>query len=187
MIKEDFVNFYNKIIKSFAQKFVADNEGFEFVDNPSRIYEEYLNQKSLMKIIMDKTGTGQLLDRHKVCAAMTVAILKSRLVIDTNLNDENADFELTESTQINEQIAFYSSWALLISFVEADDEVKKPFDAVLPKTTHNSGFADTFARSLFFANVQNSLCPELIANVYFLLEAYNLKESEKTEITDTKE
>lgn len=178
MVKAEFVEFYDKIIKKYAQEFVASHNGFEFIDNSSRVYEEYLNQKTLMKVILDKTGTGQLLDRHKVCAAMTVAILKSRLVIDNSLDDKNADFSLADATQINEQIAFYSSWTLLISFIEADSNIKEPFPAVLPKTTHNVGFADTFARSLFLANVQNSLCPELIANTYFLLEAYNLKVSE---------
>ena len=46
----------------------------------------------------------------------------------------------------------------------------------IPPTNHNDNFVNTFTRSLFAANAQNSLSPELLANIFFLLEIYNLKE-----------
>lgn len=173
MLKADFLVFYDKIVCEYANQFVNLNDNYEFNSNALRVYEEYLNQKTLMKVVMNKTGAGQLLDRHKVCAAMTVAILKAHLVTSKSVDDAKKSYTLADATQINEQIAFYSSWALFVAFLKQEKVVPNDCDLVLPETRHNDGFADTFSRSLFFANLQNSLCPELIANTFFLLEAYN--------------
>ena len=180
MTKDDFLNFYNKVIFHFCDEFLKSlreecgRDDYKVIDNALAIYEEYLNQKTMMKIIMDKTEEGQLLDRHKVCAAMTIAILKTRPIIRTTVEDVNGQYKLPEATKINEQIAFYSSWSLLLAFVEDADPMGHTLQNwKLPETTHNKDFSDTFSRSLFLANAQNSLCPELIANIYFLLESYN--------------
>ena len=174
MRREDFNEFYDKTVKKYAEEFVRHNPDYCFHDNAGRIYEEYINQKTLMKVILDKRGKESLLDRHKVCAAMTVAILKSRPLICNTIEDKDGSFKLSKSSKINEQIAFYSSWTLLLSFLEAAENAKKLESYVFPKTFHNDDFVDTFTRALFLANVQNSLYPELLANIYFLLEKYNL-------------
>lgn len=170
MLKKDFLDFYQNIIKVRCLMFVSENSEYGFVDEPLQIYQEYLNQKTLMRVVMDKPDNHHLLDRHKVCAAMTVAILKCRPVVKRTIDDDKGTFKLADASKINEQIAFYSCLSLLISFIEKSPANKK---FQLPPTTHNVDFADTFSRSLFLANVQNSLCPELIANVYFLLESYD--------------
>lgn len=175
MRKVDFLKFYNTVIKHYAEEFVEQNSSYLFVDQPERIYEEYLNQKTLMRVLLGKQSGVQLLDRHKVCAAMTVAILKCRPIVKLDVEDENGNFELAEASKINEQIAFLSSWSLQIAFITAEATKKNMVDRefVFPPTYHNSDFTDTFSRALFWANAQNSLSPELIANVYFLLEQYN--------------
>lgn len=127
-----------------------------------------------MRLILEKNNIHQLLDRHKVCAAMTVAILKCRPITCESINDKDGGFKLSDACTINEQLAFYCSWSLLIGFIQASDESMKNKKFILPPTTHNENFVNTFTRSLFVANVQNSLSPELLANVYFLLESYNL-------------
>lgn len=171
MIKSDFEEFYKNVILHYAMEFVKNNKGYHIIDDSQRIYEEYVNQKTCMKMLLEKESDVQLLDRHKVCAAMTVAIIKSRIVSYDFVDDLNGKFKLTNASKINEQIAFYSSWSLLIAFLSSKNENRKEY--VLPQTSHNEDFSDTFSRSLFYADVQNSLCPELIANIYFLLEAYN--------------
>lgn len=173
MRRVDFEEFYAKTIKKYAEEFVAKHNGYELVDAPGRIYEEYLNQKTLMKVVLDKNRKGQLLDRHKVCGAMTVAIIKCRPLICNKISDDDGDFGLAKASKINEQIAFYSSFSLLLSFIEGQNSDGGIEKYVLPPTYHNENFADTFTRALFLANVQNSLCPELLANIFFLLERYN--------------
>lgn len=178
MRREDFNDFYENTIKRHAQVFVEKNKGYIFHESAERIYEEYLNQKTLMRLVLEKNNVNQLLDRHKVCAAMTVAILKCRPISCQIINDENGNFKLSNASTINEQLAFYSSWALMIGFLQAADKNNEQKKFVLPPTTHNENFVNTFTRSLFLANVQNSLSPELLANIYFLLESYNLKPKE---------
>ena len=175
MRRDDFNDFYDSTIKRHAQLFIETNKGYTFHESADRIYEEYLNQKTLMRLILEKNKVSQLLDRHKVCAAMNVAILKCRPITCKRINDDNGSFQLSDACTINEQLAFYCAWSLLIGFIQAanKDTEKKQFE--LPPTTHNDNFVNTFTRSLFVANVQNSLSPELLANIYFLLESYNLK------------
>ena len=174
MRRDDFNDFYVNTIKRNEQLFLDNNKGYSFYESEDRIYEEYLNQKTLMRLILEKNNIHQLLDRHKVCAAMTVAILKCRPITCESINDKDGGFKLSDACTINEQLAFYCSWSLLIGFIQASDESMKNKKFILPPTTHNENFVNTFTRSLFVANVQNSLSPELLANVYFLLESYNL-------------
>lgn len=176
MRRDDFNDFYENTIRRHAQHFLEYNKGYTFHDVSDRIYEEYLNQKTLMRIVLEKDRPNQLLDRHKVCAAMTVAILKCRPITCDSIDDIDGSFKLSDACTVNEQLAFYCSWSLLIGFIQAankDDEERK---FVLPPTNHNDNFVNTFTRSLFAANAQNSLSPELLANIFFLLEIYNLKE-----------
>ena len=175
MRREDFNEFYENTIKRHAQAFVDKNDGYTFYESADTIYEEYLNQKTLMRLILEKNNENQLLDRHKVCAAMTVAILKCRPIACKRINDIGGTFKLSDACTINEQLAFYSAWSLLIGFIQAADKKQERVKFILPPTNHNGNFVNTFTRSLFVANVQNSLSPELLANIYFLLESYNLK------------
>ena len=176
MHRDDFNDFYDNTIKRHAQHFLEKNMGYTFQNSADRIYEEYLNQKTLMRIVLEKNDPHQLLDRHKVCAAMTVAILKCRPITCDSINDKDGNFKLSEACTVNEQLAFYCSWSLLIGFIQAADKNAEGRKFVLPPTNHNDNFVNTFTRALFAANVQNSLSPELLANIYFLLEIYNLKE-----------
>lgn len=175
MRREDFNDFYENTIKRHAQLFLENNKGYCFQESADRIYEEYLNQKTLMRLVLEKNNINQLLDRHKVCAAMTVAILKCRPITCESINDIDGSFKLSDACTINEQLAFYCSWSLMIGFIQASSTNTEKKKFVLPPTTHNDNFVNTFTRSLFVANVQNSLSPELLANIYFLLESYNLK------------
>lgn len=119
-----------------------------------------------------------LLDRHKVCACMTVAITKVRLV-SGDIETDNS-FSLSSAARINEQLAFMSTWELFLGFLRLHKE-ETDADYQLPDTYHNISFLDTFTRSLFFANQLNSLSTPLIANIFFLLEKYlEVKEENST-------
>lgn len=171
MNKIDFLDFYNNVIKKLGSRLENEYKQFNFCDNPHSLYEEYLNQKTMLRVLYDKKDGEKktLLDRHKVCACMTSAIIKVRL-LSGNIETDNS-FILSSASRINEQLAFMSAWELFLGFIrlhrENDDENYK-----LPETFHNVSFLDTITRSLFFANQLNSLSTPLIANIFFLLEKY---------------
>lgn len=171
MNKIEFLEFYNNVVKKLGLRFENEYKQFHFYDNPQSLYEEYLNQKTVLRILYEKKdGAGKtLLDRHKVCACMTSAIVKVRLV-SGDIETDNS-FVLSSASRINEQLAFMSAWELFLGFIKLHkEETDKNYK--LPDTYHNDSFLDTFTRSLFFANQLNSLSTPLIANIFFLLEKY---------------
>jgi len=171
MNKNDFTEFYNKVVRVLASRLVEKHTQFRFCDNPDSLYEEYLNQKTMLRILYEKDSIDKktLLDRHKVCACMTVAIIKVRLLSGSIKSDNG--FELSNASRINEQLAFMSAWELFLGFVRLHGE-EKDRNYCLPNTFHNDSFLDTITRSFFFANQLNSLSAPLIANIFFLLEKY---------------
>lgn len=167
MNKSDFNVLYDKTVKVLATRLVNENPNFAFFDNPNGLYEEYMNQKTLLHWLYDKEES--LLDRHKVCACLTVAIIKVRLLSGNLSSDEK--YKLCNANCVNEQLAFLSSWELLKAFVAEKGKLKQA-DFILPRPFHNDNFEETVSRSLFMANQLNSLSTPLIANMFFLLEKY---------------
>ncbi len=184
MNKVDFLDFYDKVVKKLGLRLENEYKQFYFCDNPHSLYEEYLNQKTILRILYDKKDGEEktLLDRHKVCACMTAAIIKVRL-LSGKIETDNS-FILSSASRINEQLAFMSAWELFLGFVRLHREEKES-NYKLPDTYHNDSFLDTFTRSLFFANQLNSLSTPLIANIFFLLEKY-LEMEEQKNILQTK-
>ena len=144
---------------------------FHFCDNPDSSYEEYLNQKNMLRVLYQKKNgeSKTLLDRHKVCACMAVVIIKVRLINGDIQTDD--DFSLSAASRINGQLAFMITWELFLGFIRLHkEEADKNYR--LPDIYHNNSFLDTITRSLFMANQLNALSTPLIANVFFLLEKY---------------
>lgn len=182
MTKLEFLEFYDQVVKGLGKRFEEEYPEYVFCDNSSSLYEEYLNQKTMLRVLYGKEDKPEkmLLDRHKVCACMTVAIVKVRLL--SSKLDTDKGFELSIASRINEQLAFMSTWELFKGFVLLHGEYeRKNFE--LPETFHNGTFLDTITRSLFYANQLNSLSTPLIANIFYLLEMYC---NAKTENNTTK-
>lgn len=178
MNKVEFLDFYNSVVKKLGLRLENEYKQFHFCDNPNSLYEEYLNQKTVLRVLYQKKDgeSKTLLDRHKVCACMTSAIIKVRLLSGNIETDES--FDLSLASKINEQLAFMSAWELFLGFIRLHkEEIDKNYK--LPDTYHNASFLDTFTRSLFFANQMNSLSTPLIANIFFLLEKYCEAENQK--------
>lgn len=197
MKKSDFMIYYDSVIKVLGEKFVKDYPSFKFHNHPDSVYEEYLNQKTILRIMYDKDsgnsdgGKRNLLDRHKVCACMLVAILKVRLLSGEVDETEDSPFRLSKALRINEQLAFMSAWELFNAFLSLRKEkelknnsTNKEIPYQLPDTYHNYGFLDTITRSLFVSNQLNGLSTPLIANIFFLIEKYCEIKAENAELKE---
>lgn len=180
MERNEFDTFYGKIVRPLATAFTEKYKSLSFNDNGNAIYEEYLNQNAIIHLIYEKKKKdSNLLDRHKVCACMTIAILKCRPFCDKDIDNPNGkDFVFANASRINEQFAFMCAWELFKGFVR---QSKDDFADWLtyPETTHNTDFLDTITRSLFVSNQLNSLSAPLLANIFFLLEAYSKEKNSR--------
>ena len=50
MTRNEFLEFYNGTIKKLGFRFIEDYPQFIFCENVSSLYEEYLNQKIMLRI-----------------------------------------------------------------------------------------------------------------------------------------
>ena len=98
MNKPEFLDFYNRVIKQLGNRFAEDYPEYTFCENAASVYEEYLNQKTMMKLLYSKSDA--LLDRHKVCACMVVAIIKVRL-LSCNMETDDG-YALSNASRVNE-------------------------------------------------------------------------------------
>ena len=103
-----------------------ENTEFAFIDNPNGLFEKYLNQKALTKTILEKNhGNSEngenLLDRHKIAACVTVAIMKMRLLYLKYIDDKNNDYTLSKAKKVNEQLAFLSGLHVVFAFMAMED------------------------------------------------------------------
>ena len=166
MDKEFFCILYDNSIKILAEQLIIDNPEYSFCDNLDGLYEEYMKQKVLLHTMYGKEKT--LLDRHKICACLTTAIIKVRLLSKNLQKDE--DYTIMNAHCANEQLAFLASWEVLKAFIVSQEG--KTIEFSLPSTFHNNTFEETVARSLFMSNQLNGLSTPLIANIFYLLEKY---------------
>lgn len=65
MTKIEFIEFYDHVVKILGTRFANEYQEFEFCDNPSSLYEEYLNQKTMLRILYGKESNPEkkLLER----------------------------------------------------------------------------------------------------------------------------
>lgn len=51
MNKIDFLEFYNGVVKKLGVHLENEYRQFRFCDNPDSLYEEYLNQKTILRVL----------------------------------------------------------------------------------------------------------------------------------------
>jgi len=180
MDREHFRQIYDGTICQIVDGIRKENGRIDFKDNFDGLFEEYLNQKALLKLLLEKDmeidTTGEnLLDRHKIAACITVAIMKMRLLHFNNVDDHNNNYSLTTANRINEQLAFLSGLHIVLLFMADDPKMKeklKKFE--FPETNHQSEstYLDSIIRTLYYSNTLSGFHTLLIANIFFLLEEY---------------
>jgi len=175
MERKVFVDFYNEVITPIAENICKDNSKFAFTTNLDGVYEEYLNQKALLKLLvknMNDVSEEVLLDRHKIAACLTEAIMKTQMLHMAYIDDVNNDYSLLEASRVNAQLAFLSGLNVVISYMMKENpSLKKTLDVFkLPETRHKSTYLDSIIRALYFSNTTGGLSTLLLSNIFFLLE-----------------
>lgn len=186
MLRTLFESFYNENVEKIAYKLISNNENFNYIRNVDGVYEEYLNQKTLLRTVI-KSGENKesvLLDGHKVSACITCAIIRVRLLTNKTIDDDGdmRPYSLDKAFRMNEQLAFLSGLSCLFEYMAEDkenlysdsnDTDKTSF--IFPKTGYEnrSSYMDSLVRGLYYSNVLSNINPLLLANIFFLIESYH--------------
>ncbi len=184
MKKETFDALWNNGISIKAERIVDENKGNVVFDRESkeRIFKEYNKLRDYTKISFMQNPDG-LLDRHKVCACLIYAIIKSKpLVYDNNENGVGMQYVFNESLAITIGLSLLYNY-IVSSGSENAQWLKSGF--VFPKTDENrqASYESLLCLMLFYdvKNKQYSILA--LANILFMIEEYTklsaeLKQSE---------
>jgi hypothetical protein len=200
MLRNQYDQYYETFLRSLIDEYIKINNDvperqFELKSHhpKDQIYEEYQNQKTLFRILYGKTvptnedaetEDKDRLCRHKVCACLTVSIVKCRPIYFANGFPDEYSFTLNNAPSINEQLAFSAGLSLLRAFVLADENEAERHQYFIGKDifvppifrgqdTNSYDFGTLMGWSLFDANVVNGLSIPLLADIYFLLDRYH--------------
>lgn len=185
MTEEYFAKICNKIIRPLGKKMVKNLDAI-FDLREKQVYLEYQRQKTLFRHLCNKNiydeNETNLLDRHKVCAALCVALLYSNPIYSEDDTFDDNQINLGVGIKLNEQLAIASSLCLLRSFVtfESNNEQKlnNYFVSEFFKfpSPHQGGepYVDALVRTVFFARLCGQLNLYLLAHIFFLVEQYHI-------------
>lgn len=186
-----FRSFYTENVEAIAKDIVEAMNDLSYQPNIDGLYEEYLNQKTMLKMLLKKDQSGDgtsadasLLDGHKIAACITCSIVKVRLITSSNLEDKEPDrtYSLEKANRANEQLALLSGLSCLVAFMLDDTqnlnipnskcgEVSLRFpETYYPK---RSDYLSSLTRALYYTNTHSCINPLLMANIYFLLDRYH--------------
>ncbi|MGN9126525.1 hypothetical protein ACTM97_08990 [Oliverpabstia intestinalis] len=194
MLRQLFESFYEGNIDKIATRVIANNEGFTYIKNLDGVYEEYLNQKTMLRyLIKSKVNNGKdenaiLLDGHKVAACITCAIVKVRLIVNNHVEDSDGNiYSLDKSYRMNEQVALLSGLSCLLEymaenkeFLYSDELDTNKTKLIFPKTHYvdRSDYLDSLVRALYYSNILSNINPLLLSHIYYMIEEYHRKSVE---------
>jgi len=184
MDRRTFEEFYNGTIRILANGICEKNKNLVFIENLGGLYEEYLNQKTLLKLLVkneENTSETNLIDRHKISACMTVAIMKTRLLWYDGTDEINGNYTLRDASRMNEQLSFLCGLNVLTFYMAIEPGVKSTLnDFLFPPTYQrgetenlNNSYLDSIIRALFYSNITSGPPALLLSNIFFLLEEYH--------------
>ena len=163
-------------------------QNVSFSPNFDIAYNEYQKQKTFFRILCNKikhsSENENLLDRHKVCAALCVSLLKCHFIGRSSVRVSDQNHDLNQYNKLNEQFAVAVSLNLLKDFIK-DELGNSDFgernnlfpdnNFIFPNPQNNEEiYEDTIVRSLYFANTTGEVNLHLISHIFFLIEQYHL-------------
>ena len=198
MKRQLFIKFYTDNIEYIATK-LADansNSGFYYEANLDGVYEEYLNQKSLLKALIKEGDTQDrsLLDGHKIAACLTCSIIKVRLIRNNTIDDDadsSREYTFSKAPRLNEQLAVLSGLSCVAEFMATNSMNLRQGNSdkatlILPDTFYpeRSTYLDSLIRALYYSNIYATINPLLLSNIYFLIDRNHRNEVELRELRE---
>lgn len=172
MKKETFDTLWNNGIKPKSKEIVNNNVGIVTFDAASyeRIFCEYNKLKDFAKISYMRDPDG-LLDRHKVCACLIIAIIKSKPLV----YDEREDVFGMKKI-FNENLAITIGLSLLYNFISDADGgknkewLKDGFE--FPVSKRDSTYQELLCLMLHYDVMNNQYSILAVSNILYLIEEY---------------
>jgi hypothetical protein len=161
---------WEKGIKKRAEEIVDANYGKVVFDYESkdRIFEEYNKLRDYVKTSFMRDENG-LLDRHKVCACLILAIIKSQPLIYNNyINNESTICIFNENLALSVGLSLLSTY-ILCSEEDSNSWFNNKF--VYPKAG-NTTYQELLALSLCYDVNNNHYSILLLSNILFMIEKY---------------
>lgn len=189
MTKQAFHFIFEKVVLPISQGVfdsINDTNKLLLIDE-GLLYTEYQQQKTLFRLLSNKIdydgNQKNLLDRHKICASICVALLKINTVSIEAQNLDDKTLRLGRVAMYKETIAAAVSLGLL-SFlydnekkIKAEESVENANFSVHytfpPREDKTEKYEDSLVRTLYFANVCGQLNLFLIAHIFYLIERYD--------------
>lgn len=171
MKKETYEILWKDGIKAKSEQIVNDNAGKVVFDSEAkeRIFKEYSKLRDYTKISFMRNPDG-LLDRHKVCACLILAIVKSKPLVYED-NDDNFGMKCI----FNENLAMTVGLSLLYNFIISSDQnnenwLKKGF--CFPNTIRDASYQELLCLMLYYDIKNNQYSILALSNILFMIEAY---------------
>lgn len=189
-----FEKFYNDSISVIASELISRHPGYKYVSNQKGVYEEYLNQKTMLRTLIkngaDDHTQQNLLDGHKIAACITCALIKLRLIFLNDVTDDpdaQKPYMLDSASRMNEQFSLLCGLSCLLAFMKddptnlyPDGQESEKIDLILPKTYYEgrSDYLSSLTRALYYSNILSCINPLLLSNIFFLLDKYHRRSVE---------
>lgn len=171
MKNETYTTLWKVGIQLKAKEIVNENKGIVVFDENSKdtILNEYNKLRDYVKMSFMRDPNG-LLDRHKVCACLIYAIVKSKPLIYNDIVDEYGKQRI-----FNENLAMSVGLSLLYNFILRGDEknskwMNKGF--CFPKTERDSTYQELLCLMLYYDVKNNHYSILALANILFMIEEY---------------
>ena len=174
MKNETFDIIWREGILKKGKRIVDGNVGKVEFDEKSknRILNEYNKLRDYCKVSYMRDPDG-LLDRHKVCACLIIAIIKASPLIDVNSEG------LSElKTIYNENLAVSVGLTLLRQYIinahSQDEQYIKIFEKGFrfPETERDTRYQELLCLMLYYDIENNHYSILGLANILFLIEEY---------------
>lgn len=171
MKKETYEILWKDGIKVMAERIVKDNVGKVVFDSEAkeRIFNEYCKLRDYTKVSFMRNPDG-LLDRHKVCACLILAIVKSKPMVYED-NDDNFGIR----SIYNENLAMTVGLSLLYNFIVSANGnnanwLEKGF--CFPNTERDATYQELLCLMLYYDIKNNQYSILALSNILFMIEAY---------------
>lgn len=169
---QTFDRIWDEAIEPEAKKIVDENTKILAFNPNSKIaifnrYNE-LNKICKKNFMFHSDG---LIDRHKVSAALVIAIVQTQPLVTNVITNAYGDYYA-----FNETLAFRVALSLIKGYVNNNPTTKQRIEKFTLPTVQNTDetYQEIFCKMIRLDSAYNQISILSLANIFFLLESYSL-------------